>query len=143
MSISINIDVPTGAGRQSAIRELEEKLAALPENAWADIWVRHSRYPSMGALVSWENTYLMFYRFECDPGFVSLNPLNDDSDEMVQFELANGQTDDIPLASCYPTDKAKEALLHFARTGKAHDWLHWLNASGDGNASPNDPFVET
>ncbi len=143
MSISIIVDLPAGAGRESAIRELEEKLAALPENAWADIWVNHSRYPSIGALVSWEHAYLTFYRFDCDPGFVSLNPLYDDSDEMVRFELANGQTDDVPLASCYPTEKAKEALLHFARTGKAPDWLQWLNASRDGNASPNDPFVET
>ncbi len=141
MAISIEIDIPPGAGHESAIKELEKELSSLPEDAFSDIWVSLSGFPSFGALTNSEHAFLMFFRFGGDPGFVSSNPFYDDGrDEMVQFELANGQVDEYPLDSCYPTARAKEALLHFARTGDVPDWMQWLNASGDGNQSPNDPF---
>jgi hypothetical protein len=40
----------------------------------------------------------------------------------------------------YPTETAFGVLVAFARDGRVPDSIAWFNDSGDGAASPHDPF---
>jgi len=84
----------------------------------------------------------MYLRYEGDAGFSSRNPqYKGPENAVLEYWLSNGQRDEYPASRVYSTDKVFEALEWFANTRKTPLSIAWVNDSGDGNASPNDPFV--
>ena len=118
---------------------LKMELSAAPTHGFLEIWVDHSPYPSLCALVNGAQGWLMCLRYDGDAGFSSRNPrYTGPADATVQYRLGNGQTDEYPAAWAYPRKDVFEALLHFARHRRVPDVIEWFNDASDGKKSPNE-----
>lgn len=130
-----------GPARLEALRVLAEALTTV--DGYAEVRVDHDPFPSLCALVNGAQSWLMLLRYDGDAGFSSRNlTYRGDASEMVEYYLSNGQRDLYPAAWAYPTPRTLEAVTFFAEHRRVPDWIAWFNDSGDGAASPNDPWRE-
>jgi hypothetical protein len=121
--------------------ELRAALSSAPPDGFLEVWIDHSPYPSLCALVNGAKGWLMCLRYDGDAGFSSRNPRYAGPVEAkIQYQLANGQMDEYPASWAYPREEVFEALLHFARHRKVPDAIEWFNDAGDGKKSPNQDF---
>jgi hypothetical protein len=128
--------------RASALEDLRKFFEVAREHEFAEIWVDHDPFPSLCALLHRKSAWLMYLRYDGDAGFSSRNPgFRGHGDLPMQFMLSNGQVDEYPASWTYPAETAFEALVEFARDGRVPDSIVWFNDSGDGAASPNEPFA--
>jgi hypothetical protein len=127
--------------RSRSLKQLADGLTSLADAEYAEVWVDHDAFPSMCALIHGDRGWLMCLRYDGDGGFSSRNPAYDGKpDAMIDYCLSNGQRDVYPAAWTYPTPNVLDALTAFARDRRVPEWISWLNDSGDGALSPNDPW---
>ncbi|WP_309398009.1 hypothetical protein [Cerasicoccus maritimus] len=117
---------------------LVDRLQLISDLRFVEIWLKYPRFPMLGVLINSDDAFLQAFRFQGDPGFFSNNPSRSECDELVEFELENGQVDEFPSKSCYTKKEAIRACLDFAVDGKFPDWIDWIYAGMDGADSPND-----
>ena len=88
---------------------------------------------SLFALINGDVGWLMYLRTSGDAGFHSSNPhYRGDPNEMVEYELSNGQRDEYPRAWAYPTETVERALDYFRRENAPPPFITWHNDSDDG-----------
>jgi hypothetical protein len=119
--------------------EVRAALVKLPDQGFLEIWIDHSPYPSLCALVNGERGWLMCLRFDGDAGFSSRNPRYvGPPDAQIEYRLSNGQVDSFPAAWAYPRTDVFGALEYFARHRRVPETIEWFNHAGDGKSSPNE-----
>ena len=119
--------------------EVRAALAGLPGDGFLEIWIDHSPYPSLCALVNGERGWLMCLRHDGDAGFSSRNPRYSGPPEaQIEYRLANGQVDRYPAGWAYPRAAVFSALEYFARHRRVPETIEWFNDAGDGKTSPNE-----
>ena len=125
----------------SALRELEEAL--LVQAQCYEVWIDFGPEPTLSALINETRGWLIYMRYDGDAGFSSRNPEHAGEERELEFRLGNGQLDVYPIEYTFPKTKIIEVLKYFIVNRRVPDWLDWFNDSGDGNTSPNEPFIET
>lgn len=134
--------VPDRTGKARCLREIQAALAEERESQYAEIWIDHGNFPALCALMNDTRGWLMCLRFEGDAGFSSRNPAyKGEPRAEIDFVLSNGQRDKYPASWAFPVEEVFAALEWFAAHKAVPSSIAWYNDSGDGNASPNDPFV--
>lgn len=127
------------AERERSLAHLRAALVSIP-TGHAEIWVDHSPFPSLCALINGQHGWLMCIRYDGDAGFSSRNPTYaGPSDAEIHYELSNGQRDRYPAAWAYPTTGVLRAVEFFAHHGRVPGSIAWWNDPEDGAHSPNDP----
>jgi hypothetical protein len=113
------MDVSIGAeARQVASSgALSDLLIELDHNASFEFWIYAPAGPSMCLLRSGPRAWLMYLRFEGDSGFTSIG--EDQTTDMAQFTLSNGQVDEYPMAWCIQLPLALKAIQQFFATDGA------------------------
>lgn len=133
----ITVSVPQDPyGRETALLDLHDKLAALESNAFAEIWVDHHPFPAICALINGDRGWLMWVRHEGDAGFSSRNPAySGPPDAEIEYMLSNGQVDRYPASWAYSQGEVCAALETFARSRRISG-ISWFNDSEDGSQQP-------
>jgi hypothetical protein len=104
---------------------------------YREVWLESPSGSLLCALINGGVGWLMYLRERGDAGFSSRNPEYVGSpDEMVEYELSNGQVDEYPRAWAYPIEVVGRALEHFRQTGMPPTFIEWYNDSGDGETIP-------
>lgn len=125
--------------RERALTILHEALRDVELNEFSEIWIEWQSFPSMCALINKGRGWLMYLRYDGDAGFSSrASDRAAESDQLLEFYLANGQRDEYPVAWTLPTQEVLMALEAFAQTGSVPEEISWYNDSGDGTFGPND-----
>ncbi len=106
---------------------------AADASPFREVWLESPSGGLLCALMNGELGWLMYLRERGDAGFSSRNrAYAGPPDEMVEYELANGQLDEYPRAWAYPIEVIERALEHFRQTGTPPTFIEWHNDSGDG-----------
>jgi hypothetical protein len=93
-----------------------------------ELWMSHDDQSSLCALLNAQRGWMMFLRFQGDPGLVSRNPDIDDSEAAFEtFNLGNGQTDSYPKSWTFDRATVFSALSEFAQTGKMPSCVAWID----------------
>jgi len=100
---------------------------------YRDVWAEAPDGQSLAALINGEVGWLVYFRYDGDPGFSSRDPdFGGPPDEMVEYRLDNGQHDHCPRAWAYSTPVVERALEHFRVHNEPPPFISWHNDSGDG-----------
>ncbi len=120
-------------GKTSAIGnkdDLRDKLQNISKTPFCEVWITLSDGKSISALINREISWLMYLRYDGDPGFSSRNAeIAEDKNEMVTFYLSNGQRDQYPLSYTVSTASAVSALEYFFAAGDMAPWIKWHDDS--------------
>jgi len=137
--VHATISMPeTEPDRTLALGELRLACSKARTTQFAEISVDRNDFPTLYALINGDRGWLMLLRYEGDAGFSSRSSDDPSSDEMLDFQLGNGQVDKYPRKWTLPTDEVLSALQQFALTGLVPETIAWFNDSGDGTSGPND-----
>jgi hypothetical protein len=86
--------------------------------------------PCLTALIHGGQGWLMYLRFDGDPGFSTRNPAHHGPpDALVTYTLSNGQGDEYPASWAYPTRLIPAAFLELHRTGERPTGFEWFDDS--------------
>jgi hypothetical protein len=129
---SIEISIKSDS-KNNYIKEFEDKLVNAPQaHRYIEISIDHNSFPSILTLINDEYGWMLFFRYDGDAGFHTINKNYDGNDfDVLEYYLSNGQLDEYP---------AKYTLKEFILTRKVPEYIDWINDSSDGNKSPNDKF---
>jgi hypothetical protein len=108
-----------------SIEEFGSALDIFDREQQFELWVSHNDGPSMCMLRSGDDAFLMYQRFEGDPGYVSKR--NSASPAVVKYRLSNGQVDDYPASWSLPIEQCYQAMAYFfVNDGLRPDWVQWV-----------------
>src|SRR5688572_15912830 len=100
-------------------RMIDDFRASDPEAAF---WLLDKAEPLLNLLTSGDRACLCY-----EPTLTwSKNPQPTDEDEMVPFQLENGQEDDIPAECVIDVGPAIDAFVEFFETGKLSRRIRWV-----------------
>jgi len=108
------------------LTELESYLAAYNHHQYAEIWLDYEGKISISLLKNDNWAWLCFFEDNVSRSFHSENPENQKNIETLDFVLSNGQSDLYPLAFCYPTPIAYEALHYFFKHQEKADFIQLI-----------------
>jgi len=140
-SIEINIKSDS---KSNYIKEFEDKLANAPQaQRYIDISIDHNSFPSILTLINDEYGWMLFFRYDGDAGFHTINKNYDGNDfDVLEYYLSNGQLDEYPAKYALNRRTIVNCLKEFIVTGKAPEYIDWINDSSDGSKSPNDIVMQ-
>jgi hypothetical protein len=140
---SINISIPNNdSDKFIELKNLNKELEEIRLYQYAEVWICHSEFPALCALINNKLGWLMALRYDGDAGFHSLNlSYQGSKEDKIEYILSNGQMDFYPASFAYPMEIIIDALKVFAETTKFPDTINWKNDSFDSNISPNDKVV--
>ena len=98
--------------------DLRQYLERVREQQFSEVWLNFGEEgPSMMMLVNGVHAWLMYLQDHDDPGFHSLNPsYHGPVEQMMKFELSNGQMDEYPVAWTLTLEEAFRACEYFVIT---------------------------
>jgi hypothetical protein len=100
---------------------------------YREIWVEKPDGQSMCALINGDMGWIMYLRWNDDPGFSSRNPDYKGAEAAtVDYVLSNGQRDRYPASWALPVAVVDHALEYFRNEGKPPYFVFWHNDSRDG-----------
>jgi len=108
--------------KEELVRELRKP------DQYKEIWLRKQSGESICALINGNFGWLMYLSHRNDVGYSSRNP-EIESDEMITFQLNNGQIDKYPKNWVYPVIVIRQALFYFLEHGQMYDGIHWHDDS--------------
>lgn len=89
-----------------------------------ELWLLVEGGPSICMLRNCKHAWLMYLRFDGDSGFVSQGELG--APGVASYELANGQTDEYPLAWCIDVEQCYRTMTYFfANEGAQPNCIFW------------------
>src|SRR5688500_12064301 len=98
----------------------------------AEIWLEAEDGQLLCALISGERGWLMYLREPGDAGFSSRDPdYIGAPEDMLEFELDNGQTDYYPAGWTLPIEEIERALEYFEREQAPPPFVSWHDDSGE------------
>jgi hypothetical protein len=105
----------------------------MTDTQYRELWVESPDGQSLCALINGDRGWLMYLREMGDAGFSSRNPdYAGPADAMIEYRLANGDTDEYPASWSLPIDAVERALEYFRTEHKPPPFIHWYNDSEDG-----------
>ena len=109
------------------IEELRSALAKALTTQFAELWLTPpNSWPTLCALINNDAAWLMYMRYEGDPGCSTRNPNYAGPDKAVlEFYLSNGQRDEYPASWNITTTEAVRALEYFFTEQQRAPWLEW------------------
>lgn len=113
--------------------ELKTYLLKVDKSQFSEIWL--SNYVDeindfkKSSICVLRNENLAFVTFLEDENnyFHSVNDLQKKTDEVIEFELSNGQHDFYPKSYCIEIEKAIRAVLFFYKFNEKADFIKWEN----------------
>ena len=109
----------------------QSELDSMNDIQFLEIWVSYNE-KSICALVNGDRAWLMYLRESGDAGFHTENPSYGSPDEMIEYELSNGQVDEYPSCMTYQRDEVFNGLISFIPNGIPSKKFNWMNDSFDG-----------
>lgn len=108
--------------KEDLIKELRKP------DQFKEIWLRKASGESICALINGNFGWLMYLHHANDIGYSSRNP-EFESQEVIPFQLSNGQIDNYPRNWVYPVSVVRDALLHFLHHGQMYEGIAWHDDS--------------
>lgn len=108
--------------REELIKELRKP------DQFKEIWLKKDTGERICALINGGFGWLMYLNHANAIGFSSRNP-EIDSQDLITFQLNNGQMEEYPKNWVYPIDVVRDALLYFITNGKMSDAISWHDDS--------------
>jgi hypothetical protein len=138
---SLELRVSTSHSTAYILAECETLLFEAANSNSSEIWIHFDPYPGVFALLNDHFGWLMYMRYEGDPGFSSRNPIYAGSPNTnLTYQLSNGQEDEYPASWAFPIETILHALRLFATSRTFPVEIQWFNDSGDGCTGPDDYF---
>jgi hypothetical protein len=115
--------------------ELRVRLAQIRRSQFSEVWLQHTAgWPAIAALINGDAAWLMFVRYEGDPGFSTRNPqYAGPKKAVIEYYLSSGQRDEYPASWNITTAEAIRGLEFFFEEEGMAPWLHW----NDDSRKPN------
>ena len=99
---------------------------------YQEIWKETKEGQRLCALINGELGFLMYLRHKEDSGFSSRNPnYKGPADAMLNYQLNNGQQDELPLSWALPVEQIYKALDYFEKKKRRPPFIVWNNDSND------------
>lgn len=110
--------------------ELEWQFERIQGTQFAEIWLQHETGQWLGVLINRNRAMLIYGRFEGDPGFSSRSsPEENESEELVEFILSNGQRDEYRASWTVSTELALRGIVYLFTHGQPVPWITWHDDS--------------
>ena len=106
--------------------ELRDTISA--PGRFKEIWLDSENGSKLCALVAGEIGWLIYLRFDGDPGFSTRNP-EQPSQSGIEFRLNNGQVDYYPESWTYPVTTLARAMESYLADGELPKEVDWHNDS--------------
>jgi hypothetical protein len=111
------------------LEELREHWQQVLSQTYSEVWLYRDTGEALAILINGDRGWLMFLRYDGDPGFHSINPDDDSPEDVVMdFFLSNGQCDEYPIRWTYPTETVLQAAEHFFVSGERAPFIHWVDS---------------
>ena len=107
--------------------EMDLFLCEVESSSNAEVWLYSDLGSSICMLKNGSYMFLMFLEHIEDEGVVSSGDSN--TDDMVEFVLANGQVDQYPKSWCIEAELALKGLAYFYfNNGIKSEYIEWSKA---------------
>lgn len=130
-----------GAADSAWLESLRSEWSAAQGHRYREVWVDHSEYPAIRALINGDRALLLYLRGPDDPGVLSRDPGHDgdlEEDEEVDFLSGGGEWDSYPVGLTVSTAEALRILEWFAAHRSPPESAAWYDAAGAGSSEPDD-----
>lgn len=116
--------------RIASAYQLRQALAMSAREQFREIWLNTDEDgPSLCALINGQRGWLMYLRKAGDAGFSSRNAALDDTGDMVEYYLSNGQRDVYPASWALPVDQLLKAMVYFVEHRTRAPFIDWHDDS--------------
>ncbi len=114
------------------VSQFEEIFKSYENEEFREIWLNSPEGPSICALLNKKIGWLMFLRQEGDPGFSSRN-ITFPGNEMINYNLSNGQVDEYPASWAFSESEIFDALCYFVEHKDRTPSIEWHDDSKTNN----------